>query len=250
MTPTLQMEHAHLLVRKPRLYCSEFILGDDPAHPEEQISLKGDAGLQDDHSMHLQMLVASLDVAPLLPAKMRPHVSGHANGNFDYTSTGTGLETGQGSGHFEIDDGVLTDLPPIHEYVTVTGSPDPGPMKLKVCRTDVKWEAGAASAENLEVESEGVFRLTGTITLAADKSLGGQLELGLTHPYLKWLPTAETTIFTRTEGSYHFATIHLSGTAQKPGQDLSPRIIHEIAKSPLLALKLFFNSAANWFDSD
>jgi len=39
-----------------------------------------------------------------------------------------------------------------------------------------------------------------------------------------------------------------SGTAQKPEQDLSPRVAHEVGKSPLLALKLFFNQGGEWFD--
>ena len=88
------------------------------------------------------------------------------------------------------------------------------------------------------------------MTIAADKTLTGQVELGLTDAYLKWLPTARSSIFTRTDGPYHFTTIHFSGTSAKPVQDLTPRIASEISKSPLVALKLFFNSAGAWLDSD
>ena len=250
ITPSLNVQHIHLLIRKPRLYCSELVLGDDPAHPEEQLRVKGDAGLQDDRSMRLIIDIASLKVAPWLPEKMKAHVEGQMSGHFDYTSSGTGLETGKGSGKISIANGVLHELAPVRQYVTVTGSPDPGPMPLKVCTADVKWESGAITAENIEVESDGVFRLTGTLTIAADKTLSGQVELGLTDPYLKWLPTARTAVFTRDEGPYHFTTIHFSGTAQKPVQDLSSRIEHEVGKSPLLAIKLFFNQAGSWFDFD
>jgi hypothetical protein len=248
VTPSLAVQHIHLLIRKPRLYCSEFILGDDPAHPDQQLRLKGDAGLQDDRSMRLKLDIASLKVARWLPEKMRAHVEGQMSGHFDYTSSGTGLETGKGSGKIAIANGVLRELAPVHRYVAVTGSPDPGAMALKVCQADMKWEEGAIIVENIEAECEGVFRLTGTITIAADKTLSGQVEFGLTDPYLKWLPTARSAIFTRDEGPYHFTPIHFSGTAQKPVQDLSPRIEHEVGKSPLLALKLFFNQAGEWFD--
>ena len=248
VTPPLNVLHAHILVRKPRLYCSEFLLGDDAAHPEHYLRLEGDAGLQDDRSMKLKVDIAGLKVAPWLPEKVRPHVEGQMNGHFDYTSTGQGMETGNGSGNLAILNGVLRNLPQIHQYVTLTGSPDPGDMTLKVCRADVSWNAGAMSAENIEAECDGVFRVTGSITIAADKSLSGELELGLTDPYIKWLPTARTAIFTHDEGPYHFTTIHFSGTAQKPVQDLSPRIATEVGKSPLLALKLFFNEAGSWFD--
>jgi hypothetical protein len=250
MTPTLNVQHAHLLIRRPRLYCSELILGDDPAHPEQQLRLTGDAGLQDDRSMNLKMDWTGLQVAPWLPVKMRPHVVGQMEGNFGYTSKGTGLETGKGQGKVVISGGVLRGMPFVKKYASITGSPDPGDLNLKVCRADVKWDAGAITAENMEIESEGVFRLTGTMTITADKQLQGQIELGLTDPYLNWLPTAKSAIFTRSEGPYHFTTVHFSGTAQKPEQDLAPRVTQEVKKNPMVALKVFFNSIGDWFDTD
>jgi hypothetical protein len=244
ITPKLAVRHAHILVRKPRLYCSEFLLGDDPAHPEQYLRLQGDAGLQQDRSMRLKIDLQGLEVSPWLP---RAHLAGQMSGHFDYTSADTGLETGHGAGTISIANGVLHHLPQVSQYVTLTGSPDPGDLPLKTCQADVSWNAGANSAQNIEIESAGVFRVTGAITTAADKTFSGQIELGLTDPYLRWLPTART-IFTRDEGPYHFTTIHFSGTTQNPVQDLTPRITHEVAKSPTLALKLFFNQAGRWFD--
>ena len=248
VTPYLEVVHAHVLIRKPRLYCSEFILDDDAAHPEQQLRMEGDAGLQEDRSVRLRIDLAALKIAPWLPEKLRAHVEGLVSGHFDYTSSGTGLETGKGVGKISIANGILHGLPPVHQYVVVTGSLDPGEMALKICHADLRWEAGAISAENIEIECDGVFRLTGTITIAANQALSGQVEFGLTDPYLHWLPTARTAIFTRDEGPYHFTTIHFSGTAKKPEQDLSARVAHEVGKSPLLALKLFFNQAGEWFD--
>lgn len=248
MSPPFKVVHAHVLIRKPRLYCSEFLLGDDSAHPTQQLRLEGDAGLQKDRSVRLKIDLTALQVAPWLPEKFRAHVEGTASGHFDYSSSGTGLETGLGRGRIVVTNGLLRGLAPVHQYVKLTGSPDPGDMALKVCQADVRWDAGALTAENIEVECTGVFRMTGTLTLAADQRLSGQIEFGLTDPYLHWLPTARAKIFSRDEGPYHFTTVHFSGTAQKPEQDLSPRIAHEVGKSPLLALKLFFNQAGAWFD--
>jgi hypothetical protein len=248
MTPELEVEHAHMLIRKPRLYCSEFILGDDPAHPEEQLRLEGDAGLQDDRSMRLQIDLAALKVAPWLPPSLRAHVEGHASGHFAYASSDTGLATGHGEGSIVMADGVLRGLALVRQYVTLTGSPDPGEMVLKTCRADVHWDAGTVRLDQIEVECAQVFRLTGTMTIGADKTLSGQVEFGLTDPYLHWLPTARSAIFTRDDGPYHFTTIHFSGTTRKPQEDLSPRLTHEVAKSPVVAMKLFFNQAGEWFD--
>jgi hypothetical protein len=247
MTPPLVVMHAHILVRKPRLYCSEFLLGDDPAHPDEYLRLAGDAGLQDDRSMHLLVDLAALKISPWLPEKLRPHVLGQMTGHFDYNSKSAGLQTGNGKGTLAVLHGVLHDLPQFHQYAVVTGSPDPGDLPLKVCQSDLQWQAGALTANNIAVECEGVFRLTGTIQIRADRTLAGTVDLGVTDPYLKWLPTAQTAVFTRADGPYHYATIHVYGTAQKPEQDLTPRILREIGKSPRVALKLFFNQAGEWF---
>ncbi len=241
MTPELNLEHVHLLIRKPRLYCPVFVLGDDPTHPEERMEVTGDAGLQDDRSMHVQVAIKSLRVAPWLPEKLRANVLGHVNGQLDYHSTGTGLESGEAQGTINVADAILHDLPAMQQYVKLTGSPDPGDLHLQVCQTNVHYDKGAVTAENLKIECPGVFKLEGTVSMSKDKALSGQLQLGVTHPYLKWLPTAETAIFTRTDGDYHTTTVQVSGTSAKPSQDLSARVMKELSKSPLVAVKLFFN---------
>jgi hypothetical protein len=242
MTPALNLEHVHLLIRKPRLYCPIFVLGDDPDHPEEQMSVTGDAGLQDDKSMHVNAKIQSLSVSPWLPENLRAHVLGRMSGDVDYHSTGTGLETAQASGSIAIADGVLHQLPALEQYFKSTGSPDPGDLHLQTCQSDVRWEQGAIMAENLQIECPGVFRLTGHFNIAKDKTLTGELRLGLTDAYLTWLPSAKTTIFTIDDGDYHTTVIELSGTLQKPHQDLSARVLKQVEKSPLVAAKLFFNS--------
>jgi hypothetical protein len=54
-------------------------------------------------------------------------------------------------------------------------------------------------------------------------------------------------IVTRNDGPYHFTTVHLSGTVEKPEQNLSSRLAKQVEKSSLIGLKLFFNQAAEWF---
>ena len=115
---------------------------------------------------------------------------------------------------------------------------------------DLEWKEGSIVAKNIDIESDGVFKVTGTVTIQKDKSLTGELELGLTNPYIAWLPELKTDIFYRADGDYHMTTVHVSGTAKKPQQDLAPRVTQEISKHPFVALKLFFNSASEWFDFD
>jgi hypothetical protein len=249
-TPRLNIEHIHLLARKPKLSCEMLVLGDDLAHPEQQVSIHGEAGLQQDRSVKIAADFVSLNVSPWLPAKLRGNVLGHFSGHVDYSSTGTGIETSKASGHLALADGVVHDLKAFRTYIAATKSPDPGDLKLGVCQGDVKLDQGAVSVENVQVESKDVFRMQGHATIAKDKTLSGTFELGVTSPYLKWLPTAESAIFTRVDGPYHVAVIHLFGTSTKPQQDLSPRIAKELEKHPFVALKLFFNSTDALFNNN
>jgi hypothetical protein len=241
-SPELNVEHIHLLIRKPRLYCEEFNLCAAPERLQPQLVIKGDAGLQDDRSIKVTADLRSLPVAPWLPESIRASVSGAASGHLYYSSTGTGMETAQVHGSIEMADVVLRDLKLVKDYVKITASPDPGDLHLKTCRGDVRYEQGATTLENLAAECPGVFKLTGTVTIAKDGALSGRLQLGLTDPYLKWLPKATTTIFNATDGDYHVTAVNVSGTTKKPQQDLSARVMKLLAKSPGTEIKLFFRT--------
>lgn len=242
-TPLLNVEHIHLLVRKPKMTCPTLILGDDSAHPEEQVRVTGEAGLQQDRSIQIRADFDSLQVAPWLPEKTRADVRGHFSGHFDYKSTGTGLETASAQGNLEVKDGVLSEnLKALRTYIVATKSPDSGDIPLTVCRTNVTMDKGAITLEKLEVESAGIFRLMGQVHMAKDKTLSGRLELGLTEPYLRWMPSLQTSVFNKVDGRYHWTTIQISGTSEKPQQDLSARVEAELARHPFTALKVFFNS--------
>jgi hypothetical protein len=242
LTPELSIERIHLLIRKPRLSCEVFTLCEDPARPDERLEITGAAGLQDDRSIQATAEMKSLPVTPFLPENLRANVSGRAEGKVDYHSTGTGMETAQAHGSIAIADAVARDLKVVQEYVKVTGSPDPGELRFQTFKSDLRYEQGAMTLENLVAECRGVLKVTGTVTMAKDGALSGEIQLGLTDPYIRWLPTARSAIFTGTDGDYATTTVHISGTAQKPVQDLSPRVIHELERSPGTALKLFFRA--------
>jgi len=240
ITPSFALRHAHVLIRKARLYCSELLLEDEATHPIQQLRAKGDAGLEQDRSINLKLDFASLKISPWLPKHWRAHVAGQISGHFDYMSNDTGLETSHGRGNITVIDGVLRDLPPVDQYISLTGSPDPGDMKLSACTANVRWKECEIIFENINMECPDVFRLTGTVTATKTRALHGTLALGLTDSYLRWLPSLQKNIFSRQEGDYHFATVHLSGTVDHPEQDLSERLIKEVEKHPLLGLELFF----------
>ena len=81
-----------------------------------------------------------------------------------------------------------------------------------------------------------------------EKSLGGALQLGVAREFLEWLPRPEE-VFAKERGGYLWTTVHLSGTIEQPGQDLSPRIIEALKESPGDFLALVFRFLGDWLKS-
>ena len=73
----------------------------------------------------------------------------------------------------------------------------------------------------------------------------GTLKLGLTREYLDWLPNPEE-VFSRRSNGYLWTDVHLSGTIEEPGQDLSQRIIELFKESPAAYLNLMFRQFGDW----
>ena len=231
--------------------CPTLILGDDPAHPEEQVRVTGFADLQKDRSIQVAADFDSLNVAPWMPEKIRSGVGGKFGGHLDYKSTGTGLETATAQGHLFVNNGELRQsLKALRTFIAATKSPDPGDVPLTVCQTDIKLDQGTVTIENLDVESKGIFRLVGTVRIAKDKTMSGEVELGLTDPYLRWLPSLEPDVFNKVDGPYHWTTIHISGTSAKPQQDLSTRLTLNWRGIRLQRLSCFSTQAASGLKTD
>ncbi|MGH8165286.1 MAG: hypothetical protein ACREP1_13220, partial [Rhodanobacteraceae bacterium] len=64
---------------------------------------------------------------------------------------------------------------------------------------------------------------------------------------LEWLPHAEE-VFHRAHGGYLWTTVHLSGTPDQPGQDLSPRILDALKESPGAFLGAVFREVGKWLE--
>jgi len=77
------------------------------------------------------------------------------------------------------------------------------------------------------------------------RRLRGTIRLGLAREYLDWLPNPEE-VFRRREDGYLWTDVHLFGTIDDPGQDLSPRIIELFKQSPGAYLQLLFRQLGDW----
>lgn len=148
----------------------------------------------------------------------------------------------QVQGSLRIDGGEVRRLPFLEKLSLITGKKSIEQLALSECSAEVDWNSPKVEIKNIAVEDKGKFRIEGSVR---EKSLGGAIQLGLAREYLEWLPQAEE-VFPKEQGDYLWTTMHLSGTIEKPEQDLSPRIIEALKESPGAFLGPIFRQFGEW----
>jgi hypothetical protein len=105
---------------------------------------------------------------------------------------------------------------------------------LQNLSANFEYSAGNLTLTNLVIESAGLARIEGSVRIAQDGNLSGQLELGLDLNTLKLLPGARETVFPTSRSGWYWSPVQLGGTVSNPREDLSPRLAACVAGAVLL----------------
>jgi hypothetical protein len=154
------------------------------------------------------------------------------------------LETSQLQGSLRIGDARVRHLPFLEKLSAITGQKSIEELELNECSAEMEWNSPKLEIKNIAIEDKGKFRIEGTLSIR-QKVLGGAIQLGVARGYLEWLPNAGE-VFPEERAGYLWTTVHLSGTIENPGQDLSPRIVDALKESPGAFLGLVFRQFGEW----
>jgi hypothetical protein len=243
LIPDLPLRHTHLLITKTLL--TLYTLDLAPAQKSDGfIHAEGTAGTRDDKSINFKMEFAKVPVSEWLPASWRDHVSGVAAGKAHWTGPSPKVETSQVRGSLQIEDGRVRRLPFLEKLSAITGKKAIETLELSECSAEVEWNSPTMEIKNIAIEDKGKFRIEGALSVR-EKSLNGAIQLGVAPAYLEWLPQ-RSEVFPNEKAGYLWTTVHLSGTTDRPGQDLSPRIVDALKESPGAFLELIFRQFGAW----
>lgn len=128
------------------------------------------------------------------------------------------------AGHLVLRNGTLTALPVLDMLAAYADTRRFRVMALSDARADWRWEKDLIEISNIVIASEGLARLEGGLIIRGEQ-LDGALRLGLLPGTLANIPGAETDVFTPGERGLLWAPLHLTGTLDKPREDLSDRLI-------------------------
>jgi hypothetical protein len=136
-------------------------------------------------------------------------------------------------------------LPFLEKFSDLTHQKSFEHLDLTDCSLNFTWRYPSIGIKDIALEEKGKFRVEGAIAIDR-RALRGAIQLGVARKHLDWLPNPEE-IFSPDKGrGYLWTTVHLSGTIDQPGQDLSPRIIELFKDSPGAYLQLLFRQFEDW----
>jgi hypothetical protein len=243
MVPPLALRHAHLLITKTLFSLYELDLGSG----DGAIHASGTAATRGDKNLDFNFQWNDLPLRNWLPERISDNLKGAADGDLHWKGHDYKLGSASMAGAIRIMHGEVTGLNLLDQLAALTARADLRTLRLSECKARFELEHGDCKISDLAVEQEGKFRLEGEITLK-ERSLGGKIQLGMSRPYLAWLPHPEE-VFPRQAGGYLWTTIHLSGTMESPQQDLSPRLVEALKGSPWSFLGAALREFGAWLRS-
>ena len=141
------------------------------------------------------------------------------------------------TGTITMDKGILEAFPVLETLATYTGSERFRRLALRDgASAQFKRTGNRTIVENIDVQSDGLARLTGSLQVDG-KALSGKLRLGIIPGSASWIPGAEQAIFVTTENGYLWTDIHLSGTVDAPQNDLVPKLAAAGVKTAIDTIK-------------
>lgn len=128
------------------------------------------------------------------------------------------------SGHIRLKGGRLESLPILSQIDSFLGTPRFRQVPLKTASARIRITPQRFEFHEIHLDGDGLMRVEG-ILFVEKGQLQGQLHLGLSPALTQWLPGARSKVFTEQRDGYVWTPVRISGTTDKPEEDLSARLI-------------------------
>jgi hypothetical protein len=243
VVPDLDLRRTHVLITKTLLTLYELDLASD-SRSEESIRVQGHAGVGEDRTVDAKATFNSVPIRQWLPTEWKGRLKGNAFGDVHWSGKDPKLESSSGEGSLRIQNGRVDDVPLLNKLAELSQKKSLERLDLNECSLRLAWRYPEINIKDITIAEKGKFRIEGEISVER-RRLRGIIKLGVTREYLDWLPNPEE-VFNRRSSGYLWTDVHLSGSIDEPGQDLSQRIIDLFKQSPGAYLGLMFRQFGEW----
>ncbi|EDY20076.1 hypothetical protein CfE428DRAFT_2665 [Chthoniobacter flavus Ellin428] len=217
--PPLDVNNLHLRYRAPSLFISSSELRQPSGG-----SLQATGEIDFTREADLQLTLINIAITPYLSEDWRVRTKGNLSGEVKVKSPLPARGGPQISGTVKLTQGELTALPVLDEIAAFTRTQQFRRINLNSASGDFTQDESGLSVKNFIAESDGLIRVEGAFTVA-NGIIDGTFQVGVTPSSLQWLPGSQGKVFTGSRGGYVWAPMRLTGPADKPHEDLSPRLI-------------------------
>jgi hypothetical protein len=217
--PPLDVDNLHLRYHAPSLYVTSAELRQQGGG-----SLQTTGEINFSRQLDLRLTLVNIAISPYLSDDWRLRAKGNLSGGVDVHSALPSKGAPQLSGSLKLSQGELTALPVLDEIATFTRTQQFRRLNLNNASGDFTQDDTGLRVKNFVAESDGLIRVEGGFTIV-NGMIDGSFQVGVTPSSLQWLPGSQTKVFTESRGGYVWAPMHLTGPANKPTEDLSPRLI-------------------------
>ncbi len=215
--PTLNVDHFKIRYHHPQLYVTDSLL---QLGEGEALDVSGQADLGLARSFDFLVKYSGVTISPYLPADWRAGVSGKANGEARVTGDGSTL---QAAGNVALTGARLEALPVLEKIAAFTRTRQFRQFTLQKAEADYVWTPGKLVFSNLNAESEGLIRISGTLSVENGHAQG-DFQIGVTPSSLKWLPGSRNRVFTQEHDGYAWTSLKVSGPVNHMNEDLTARL--------------------------
>ena len=189
------------------------------------VRLTGTQQLDGDRTLDLRARFEGVPAAPFLPEDWRARLRGIASGDLRVTGPAEDPARLAVTGRVELRDGLLEALPILGDLAFLGVTERFRRMPLRQGTAAFSWTRERLEVTELRLAGDGALRVEGSFGVSGGQ-IAGTLLVGVPRAALRWLPGASSRVFDLPErDGYAWTTLQLSGPANAPREDLTPRLL-------------------------
>lgn len=175
--------------------------------------------------------VTHLELRHVLPPAWQNKLHGVLEADYD-------VEPGVLFARATVKNGVVENLPLLTRIADFTRTDRFRRVAFDQVKGDVTRRGADLEIRKLVLQSSGLLRIEGDLDIKG-RGLNGTLQAGVSTDALRWMPGAQTQVFTESRSSgppgFAWTEVRLTGTLDAPREDLSNRLLAAMGKELIAA---------------
>ena len=219
--PELKIDDLRLNWSAPKLFVESALLS---LGQPENFSVTGQFDFGEHGSMQLHLSSKQVPAEPFVTGFWKGKFSGLVDSESDLTKELEPDAKVNASGDLSFSRAVLHDVQVLKQLAVVTRHPQFERPKVDVLRFHYRYTGSRLEVSKFVAETKQLCRLEGEFSLE-DKNIDGNFKIGAAPDVVDALPGAREKVFTESHDGYLWTTLHLSGPAHHPHEDLKERLV-------------------------